>query len=118
MIAAAAYFNAGQDCTAATRVLAAPGIHDDLVAAVRQTGLDVEPRVATDGPPLPPGVEPGFYENGTFSPARSRRSSARSPADRARRGARTAGGCAGAQVPSPKNPRSSSPTWAVATSAS
>jgi betaine-aldehyde dehydrogenase len=33
-IAAAGYFNAGQDCTAATRVLAAPGIHDDFVAAL------------------------------------------------------------------------------------
>jgi betaine-aldehyde dehydrogenase len=33
-IAMAGYFNAGQDCTAATRVLAGPGIHDDLVAAL------------------------------------------------------------------------------------
>jgi betaine-aldehyde dehydrogenase len=32
-IAIAGYFNAGQDCTAATRVLAAPGVHDDFVAA-------------------------------------------------------------------------------------
>ena len=29
-----ALFNAGQDCTAATRVLAAPRIHDDFVAAL------------------------------------------------------------------------------------
>ena len=35
-IAGAGYFNAGQDCTAATRVLAAPGIHDDLVAALTE----------------------------------------------------------------------------------
>jgi len=33
-IAAAAYFNAGQDCTAATRVLAAPGVHADLLDAL------------------------------------------------------------------------------------
>jgi betaine-aldehyde dehydrogenase len=33
-IAAAGYFNAGQDCTAATRVLAAPGVHDDFVGAL------------------------------------------------------------------------------------
>ncbi|MBD3924900.1 gamma-aminobutyraldehyde dehydrogenase [Nocardioides cavernae] len=33
-IAIAGYFNAGQDCTAATRVLVAPGIHDDFVAAL------------------------------------------------------------------------------------
>ncbi len=35
-IAMAGYFNAGQDCTAATRVLAAPGIHDDFVAALAE----------------------------------------------------------------------------------
>ena len=35
-IAIAGYFNAGQDCTAATRVLAAPGIHDDFVSALAQ----------------------------------------------------------------------------------
>ncbi len=33
-IAVAGYFNAGQDCTSATRVLAAPRIHDDFVAAL------------------------------------------------------------------------------------
>jgi len=33
-IAMAGYFNAGQDCTAATRVLAGPRIHDDFVAAL------------------------------------------------------------------------------------
>ncbi len=47
-IAMAGYFNAGQDCTAATRVLAGPRVYDDLVAALvdraRATtvgGLDV-----------------------------------------------------------------------------
>jgi betaine-aldehyde dehydrogenase len=35
-IAAAGYFNAGQDCTAATRVLAGPGIHDDFVDALSE----------------------------------------------------------------------------------
>jgi betaine-aldehyde dehydrogenase len=33
-IAGAGYFNAGQDCTAATRVLAGGGVYDDLVAAL------------------------------------------------------------------------------------
>jgi betaine-aldehyde dehydrogenase len=33
-IAVAGYFNAGQDCTAAARVLAGPSIHDDFVAAL------------------------------------------------------------------------------------
>jgi len=35
-IAAAGYFNAGQDCTAATRVLAGPRVHDDFVAALTE----------------------------------------------------------------------------------
>ena len=35
-IAVAGYFNAGQDCTAATRVLVAPGVHDDFVAALTE----------------------------------------------------------------------------------
>jgi betaine-aldehyde dehydrogenase len=35
-IAIAGYFNAGQDCTAATRVLAGPRIHDDLAAALTE----------------------------------------------------------------------------------
>ncbi len=47
-IAGAGYFNAGQDCTAATRVLAGPGIAGDLTAALAEQargtttgGLDV-----------------------------------------------------------------------------
>lgn len=47
-IAIAGYFNAGQDCTAATRVLAGPGVYDDFVAALAEQaqaqtvgGLDV-----------------------------------------------------------------------------
>src|SRR6516225_10732681 len=47
-IAGAAYFNAGQDCTTATRVLAGPGIHNDLADALAEQargttvgGLDV-----------------------------------------------------------------------------
>ncbi|HET9022645.1 MAG TPA: gamma-aminobutyraldehyde dehydrogenase [Ornithinibacter sp.] len=35
-IAVAGLFNAGQDCTAASRVLVAPGIHDDFVAAIAE----------------------------------------------------------------------------------
>ncbi|MGH9305059.1 MAG: gamma-aminobutyraldehyde dehydrogenase [Acidimicrobiales bacterium] len=48
-IAAAGYFNAGQDCTAATRVLAGARIHDDFVSALveqakgtKAGGSDVE----------------------------------------------------------------------------
>ena len=35
-IAVGGYFNAGQDCTAATRVLAAPGAYDEFVAALTE----------------------------------------------------------------------------------
>ena len=35
-IAIGGYFNAGQDCTAACRVLAGPGIYDDFVAALTE----------------------------------------------------------------------------------
>jgi betaine-aldehyde dehydrogenase len=35
-IAVAGYFNAGQDCTAATRVLAGPRVHDDFVSALTE----------------------------------------------------------------------------------
>ncbi|MGH8892659.1 MAG: gamma-aminobutyraldehyde dehydrogenase [Actinomycetes bacterium] len=35
-IAIAGYFNAGQDCTAATRVLSSPRVHNDLVAALTE----------------------------------------------------------------------------------
>jgi betaine-aldehyde dehydrogenase len=39
-IATAGYFNAGQDCTAATRVLVQGGIHDDFVAALAAYARD------------------------------------------------------------------------------
>ncbi len=35
-IAVAGYFNAGQDCTAATRVLAGPGVYEDFVSALAE----------------------------------------------------------------------------------
>jgi betaine-aldehyde dehydrogenase len=35
-IAGAGYFNAGQDCTAATRVLAGPSVHDDFLDALAE----------------------------------------------------------------------------------
>ncbi len=45
-IAATGYFNAGQDCTAATRVLAGAGIHDDFLAALAEAA-----RATTTGAP-------------------------------------------------------------------
>ncbi|CAN5820660.1 gamma-aminobutyraldehyde dehydrogenase [soil metagenome] len=35
-IAVAGYFNAGQDCTAATRVIAAPGVYGDFIDAITE----------------------------------------------------------------------------------
>lgn len=48
-VAEAAYFNAGQDCVAATRVLAGPGIHDALVEALVERA-----RTTRTGPPDDP----------------------------------------------------------------
>jgi betaine-aldehyde dehydrogenase len=45
-IAGAGYFNAGQDCTAATRVLAAGGVYEDLVSALGDAA-----RATKVGPP-------------------------------------------------------------------
>jgi betaine-aldehyde dehydrogenase len=39
-IAEAGYFNAGQDCTAATRVLVTPRLHDDFLAALAEQAND------------------------------------------------------------------------------
>ncbi len=39
-IVAAGYFNAGQDCTAATRLLVQAGIHDEFVAALTEYARD------------------------------------------------------------------------------
>lgn len=57
-IAAAGYFNAGQDCTAATRVLAGPGIHDEFLAALTE-----QARATRTGPPSQEGVLYGPLNN-------------------------------------------------------
>jgi betaine-aldehyde dehydrogenase len=59
-IAIAGYFNAGQDCTAATRVLAGPRIHDDFVAA-----LGEQARNTRTGPPDDGEVLYGPLNNAT-----------------------------------------------------
>jgi betaine-aldehyde dehydrogenase len=51
-IAVAGYFNAGQDCTAASRVLAGPGVHDDFVAALAEQARGTTPAVDGDYGPL------------------------------------------------------------------
>lgn len=53
-IAAAGFYNAGQDCTAATRVLVADGVHDAFVAALVE-----QARATRTGPPDEPGVAYG-----------------------------------------------------------
>src|SRR5690242_85977 len=47
-IAEAGYFNAGQDCTAATRVLAGPGVHDDFVAALAEAAEGIKTGLPDD----------------------------------------------------------------------
>ncbi|HET9738825.1 MAG TPA: gamma-aminobutyraldehyde dehydrogenase [Solirubrobacteraceae bacterium] len=48
-IAIAGYFNGGQDCTAATRVLAGPRIHDDFVAALGEQAKNTRTGPPDDG---------------------------------------------------------------------
>ena len=57
-IAIAGYFNAGQDCTAATRVLAAPGVHHDFVAALAE-----QAKSQTVAGPDVPGADFGPLNN-------------------------------------------------------
>src|SRR6202044_2373857 len=59
-IAIAGYFNAGQDCTAATRVLAGPGVHDDFVAALVE-----QARAQTVAGPDVPDADFGPLNNAT-----------------------------------------------------
>ncbi|MCU1676993.1 MAG: gamma-aminobutyraldehyde dehydrogenase [Frankiales bacterium] len=48
-IAMAGYFNAGQDCTAATRVLVGPRVHDDFVAALTEAARGTTTGGPADG---------------------------------------------------------------------
>ncbi|WP_017615521.1 gamma-aminobutyraldehyde dehydrogenase [Nocardiopsis salina] len=57
-IAEAGYFNAGQDCTAATRVLAGPGVHDAFLEEL--TG---QAQQLSTGPPSEDGVAYGPLNN-------------------------------------------------------
>ena len=57
-IAIGGYFNAGQDCTAATRVLAGPGVHAEFVAALTE-----QARGTRTGPPSDPEVLYGPLNN-------------------------------------------------------
>ena len=57
-IATAGYFNAGQDCTAATRVLSSPGIHDDFVAALTEQARNIR-----TGAPNDPDILYGALNN-------------------------------------------------------
>lgn len=41
-LAVAGYFNAGQDCTAATRIIAQAGIHDEFVAALAEQAVSTK----------------------------------------------------------------------------
>jgi betaine-aldehyde dehydrogenase len=47
-ISTAGYFNAGQDCTAATRVLAGPGVYNDFTAALAEAAQAVKTGLPDD----------------------------------------------------------------------
>ena len=68
-IAAAGYYNAGQDCTAAARVLAGPGIADDLTGALTERARATKTggaRRARRG--LRPAQQPGPARQGVRLP--------------------------------------------------
>ena len=56
-LAVAGYFNAGQDCTAATRVLVQSGIYDEFVAALAKQASEIETTVGV-GPSHPDALVP------------------------------------------------------------
>ncbi len=47
-ISTAGFFNAGQDCTAATRVLVGPGVYDDFVAALGEAAAGIKTGMPDD----------------------------------------------------------------------
>jgi betaine-aldehyde dehydrogenase len=51
-ISVGGYFNAGQDCTAATRVLASAGIHEELVAALTEAARNTRTGLPDDSDAL------------------------------------------------------------------
>ncbi len=51
-ISVGGYFNAGQDCTAATRVLAQGGIHDEFVAALTEAAKNTKTGMPDDADAL------------------------------------------------------------------
>jgi betaine-aldehyde dehydrogenase len=55
-IAIAGYFNAGQDCTAATRVLAGPRVHDDFAAALAEQAKNTKVGLPDDEDAFVPPV--------------------------------------------------------------
>jgi betaine-aldehyde dehydrogenase len=57
-IAGAGYFNAGQDCTAATRVLAGSGVHDEFVSALTEAA-----QATTTGDPYDEDTDYGPLNN-------------------------------------------------------
>jgi betaine-aldehyde dehydrogenase len=59
-IAGAGYFNAGQDCTAATRVLAGPRVHDDFLDALAE-----QARATRTAGPEDAGADYGPLNNAT-----------------------------------------------------
>ena len=71
-IAGTGYYNAGQDCTAATRVLAAEGVYDDVVS-----GLAEQAKGYVMGDTTSPRHEPRPAQ--LRAPARARRGLPRAP---------------------------------------
>ena len=82
------YYNAGQDCTAATRVLAAGDVYDDVVAGLAEQakGLVIGDTLSAEtrrsGPSTRPTSASAWRASSSASPATRRSSRAGSAAER------------------------------------
>ena len=104
-IAGTGYYNAGQDCTAATRVLAAKGVYDDVV-----NGLAGEAKGLVLGDTMSADTTLGPAQLRRASASGSRASSSASPATPRSSPAASSPTCPASSSSRPSSPASSRAT--------
>ena len=104
-ISVAGFFNAGQDCTAATRVLVHESIHDEFVAALAKAAADTK-----TGQPDDEDVLYGPLNNAEPAQAGQPASSSGSPRTPRSRRAATGSATRATSTPRPSSPASSRTT--------
>ena len=103
-IAGTGYYNAGQDCTAATRVLASKGVYDDVVNGLvgQAQGLKLGDTLAAE--------RPSGHSTPSASASASRASSSGARPGRGRHGRQGARSCPGSSSSRPSSRTSSRAT--------